>query len=269
MVSGAQTTTLDRSHGGESVTSILWKSAQWGGLMFAVACGGAAAYVRSERMNEVPGTLIIGTNRAWRLAFSLLMCGTALLAPLGQAYQHTSVSLFKHIGFGLLFAAPLAGVGIVRVVGAHFRQPQLGILIWVVMLALGISQSTWRFATWPDSTQLTAVLTKHVDHHGRYLSEPANVPAYYLDTTAPEQWSNTYGIGYRDPHGVMHHGDDGFRLAVEAGRYDVVVLDGITTPGTDKLIAAALRTNGHYRLLARLPFTTVAGPGVYQVYVKR
>ena len=50
----------------------------------------------------------------WRLAIGLLLCGTALLAPAYQMHLHTGVSLHKHIGYGSLFAAPMAGVGLSR-----------------------------------------------------------------------------------------------------------------------------------------------------------
>ena len=93
-------------------------------------------------MDEVPRMKRDGSRpRPWRLALGLLLCGTALLAPAYQMHLHTSVSLHKHIGYGLLFTAPMAGVGLSRMVGAHFRYPQLAILAWVTLLALGITQS--------------------------------------------------------------------------------------------------------------------------------
>ncbi len=269
VMAGVQATTTERAQGTESALSILTKSGEWGGLAFAMACIGAVSFVRRERMNEVPTEQEAKTRRLWRLALAVLLCGSALLAPAYQVHLHTSVSLFKHLGFGLFFAAPMAGLGITRLVGAHFRQPQLGILVWVVMLALGISQSTWRYDTWPNSNQLITVLSQHVNSKGRYLTEPDNVPLYYLqDSTSSSQWTNTYGIGYMNPKGVMEHGNAGYQAAVENGYFDLIVLDGITTPATDKVISAAILSGGKYRLIARLPFTTVSGPGAYQVFVK-
>ena len=86
--------------------------------------------------------------RLWRLALGLLLCGTALLAPAYQMHLHTGVSLHKHIGYGLLFAAPMAGVGLSRIMGAHFRYPQLAIVSWVTLLTLGISQSQYLYHGW-------------------------------------------------------------------------------------------------------------------------
>jgi hypothetical protein len=270
VMSGVQATTTSRAPGTESTLSILAKSGQWGGLMFGLACFGAVAYVWRDRMNEVPNLREATRRRLWRISLAGLLTGTALLAPAYQIHLHTSVSLFKHLGFGLLFAAPMAGLGITRLVGAHFRQPQLGILVWVLMLALGVSQSQWRYQTWPDSSQLISVLKQHVDKKGVYLSESDNVPAYYLhDVTTGEQWTNTYGIGFRNTKGVMLHGDAGFQAAVEEGHYNLIVLDGISTPETDQVISKAILAGGEYRLVAKLPFSTSAGPGSYQVYVKQ
>ncbi len=264
---GVQATTTARAQGTDSLSSILAKSAQWGGGVFAVACGGAVAYVWRERMFEAPTAQSATSSRRWRAALAALLCATALLAPAYQAHLHTSVSLFKHMGFGLWFAAPVAGVGITRLVGAHFRQPQLGILAWVVLLALGISQSTWRYSTWPNSAELIAVLRQHVNGQGRYLTEAANVPTYYLSgVTSPDQWTTTYNIDYVDPEGVTRDGDDGYRAAIQDGYFNLVVLDGETTPDTDRVIKAALMSDGQYRLIARLPYTTAGGPGAYLVY---
>ena len=116
------------------------------------------------------------------LALGLLLCGTALLAPAYQMHLHTGVSLHKHIGYGLLFAAPMAGVGLSRIMGAHFRYPQLAIVSWVTLLTLGISQSQHLYHGWADSTQMIAMLRPELEPKGRYLVENDAVPKYYLRT---------------------------------------------------------------------------------------
>ncbi|MFD0329584.1 hypothetical protein ACFQZC_18805 [Streptacidiphilus monticola] len=76
----------------------------------------------------------------------------ALLAAAIQLRAQSTAGLAEHTGLGLLFAAPLVGIALTRLVGAHFRYPQLGLLAWVLLLALGINQSTGRFASWPDAS---------------------------------------------------------------------------------------------------------------------
>ncbi|MFD0349132.1 glycosyltransferase family 39 protein [Kitasatospora aburaviensis] len=112
-----------QGHEARSAGSVLLSAAQWSGLFTLLACAGAAAYVRRERMYESPEDDEITATRLRRAALSITLCGTALLIPVLYACLGTSGVMFRHLGFGMLFAAPLAGVGITRLVGAHFRNP--------------------------------------------------------------------------------------------------------------------------------------------------
>ncbi|MFI9327399.1 glycosyltransferase family 39 protein [Kitasatospora sp. NPDC052868] len=271
VLKGVQATTTQRAHGTEPWTELARQCVEFSGLMFVTAVGGAIAYALRGRMNESPLVrTMTGPGRRRRVLLGLLLTGTALLAPAYQMHLHTSVALYKHLGFGLLFAAPMAGIGLARLVGPHFRHPQLGILLWVVALALGLTQSTWRFDTWPDSTRMTEVLRQHVTSTGRYLASADNVPVYYTrDLTLQSQWTSTYGIGYVDKADKLHTGDDGYRTAIADGWFDLVVLDGVATPDTDRVVAEAIAQSPHYRLLGRIPFTHVGGTGYYRIWVKQ
>lgn len=270
VLTGVQTTTTNRVHGTESTSSLLLKSRDWGGLMFGTACVGAVLYMRRSRMNESPMTWRMSSpGWRWRTLLGLVLCGTALLAPAYQIHLHTSVSLFKHIGFGLFFAAPMAGIGVTRLVGAHFRYPQLGILLWVVLLCMGLSQSEGRFGIWPNSSRLVTALKPHVNEKGHYLGATYEVPVYYLrDQTRQKQWTSTFSITYHDKKGTTYTGNDGYAHAIKDGYFDLVVLDGLTTKDTDDFIAGQLRTSAHYRLLGSIPFKVLAGTGSYRIWVK-
>jgi hypothetical protein len=265
---GVQTTTTNRAHGTDSLTTVLNLSAQWSGLVFATACAGAWSYTRRGRMNESPlSWRLSGPGWRRRLILGAVLCGSALLAPAYQAHLQTTQSLFKHVGFGLLFAAPMAGVGLTRLVGAHFRYPQLGILLWVVLLCLGLAQSQARYTVWPDSSALVATLKSRVDDKGHYLATAYEVPLYYLrDQTSQQQWTSTYNITYRDKKGHSHNGNDGYATAISEGYFDLVVLDGTTTKDTDAFVAAQLDKSAHYRLLGALRFPN--GLGSYRIWVK-
>ncbi|MYW68300.1 phospholipid carrier-dependent glycosyltransferase [Streptomyces sp. SID8379] len=270
LLAGVRQTTTDRAHGTDSARRLLEQSAEWGGLMFLTAVGGAVSYVRRGRMNESPLARRLGNpGRCWRLLLGLLLCGTALLAPAYQIHLATVVSLYKHIGFGLFFAAPMAGVGLTRLVGAHFRHPQLGILLWTAVLCLGIQQADWRFGLWPDSTRMIRTISPHVNSHGHYLSSTPEVPVYYLRAkTSHRQWQSVFGMEYSDKKGRYHAGDDAYRSAVRDGEFDLIVLDGLTNPRVDDIVAAAIKGNAHYRLLGDLPFTNSSGTGTYRIWIK-
>lgn len=250
--------TLSRGRGSENALDILSTSAQWSGLFLLLACGGAIAWVRRERMNEAVDMDSVPGSPLRRAALGLTLCATAALVPLLQAQLHTSAGMFRHVAFGLLLAAPLAGLGMTRMIGAHFRHPQLGILIWVLMLALGISQSAERSEDWTSSGSLAEVLRAHVDSKGTYLTEVDGLPQYYLDSvTTPGQWISLRA-GQADE--------------VRKGRYGLILLDTVSSDaGTarDKAVTDAIRTGGHYRLVAQLPHRVTGESGVYRVYVKQ
>ncbi|MEU5886753.1 glycosyltransferase family 39 protein [Streptomyces sp. NPDC047461] len=271
VLAGVKATTTNRAHGTDTAMSLVEKSVEWGGLMFAAAVAGTVAYALRGRMNESPRSHGLGgPGWRWRALLGLVLAGTALLAPAYQIHLSTSVSLYKHLDFGLLFAAPMAGVGVIRLVGKHFRYPQLGILIWVTALCLGVSQSEWRFGLWPDSTPLVKAIEPYMKPKAKYLGATYEVPVYYLqDKTNHDQWTSTYGIGYSDKKGRIHHGREGYRLAIEAGYFDLIVLDGVATPDLDKYLEQQVTRSGHYRLVGRIPFKlSSGGTGWYQVWTK-
>src|SRR5207249_1597899 len=172
--------------------------------------------------------------------------------------------------YGLLFAAPIAGVGMSRLVGAHFRYPQLAILVWVTLLTLGMSHSQTLYQAWADSSRMVATLESQLKPGGRYLVEADSVPIYYLRTkTTPDQWVSTYTMTYEDRTGRWLDGEGAFRAAIGDAYFDVIVLDRTVTKKLDDRLVQQLRANANYRLLAKLPFRNSYGSGFYQVWVKR
>ncbi|MFF7210404.1 ArnT family glycosyltransferase [Streptomyces sp. NPDC008238] len=266
---GFTSATTGRAHGTDPALDVLWHGAQWGGLVLLVAVGGAVDYVRKSRMGEMPWATGDTPGAVRRTALGLVLCGTALLAPVCQAYLNDDASLFTHVGFGLLFAAPMAGLGISRLVGAHFRYPQLGIMVWVGVLVVGMAQTQSLYHP-AASGQVVESLRKVVGKDGRYLAEHSDIPAYYLrDVTRPDQWQGTRGIDFTDKGGEHHTGADGFRSAVRAGWFDVIVLDGDATTANDKAITDALHGNPAYRLVSVLPSSDAYGSTTYRIWVKR
>ncbi|UFR02317.1 glycosyltransferase family 39 protein [Streptomyces sp. Go40/10] len=268
-----RSTTTDRAHGTTSVPAMAWDCFRWGGLLFALACLGTVLYTRRERLGEVPGRRApAGPGTRWRLVLGAVLTGTALLAPAYQIHLQTSVSLHKHIGYGLLFAAPMAGVGLTRLMGAHFRFPQAAIAVGVLALTLGMSQSAQNYGIWPSTTYLMPELAKNVRPGQKWLGQPHEAPVYYLSReglTDYTLWTSIYYIDYTGRQGRHLMGAEGYRAAIDDGWFDGVVLDWSDQPGdVQALIRGEMRTSGRYRLAGALSYRTSVGTGHFEIWLR-
>ncbi|MFF9758047.1 MULTISPECIES: hypothetical protein [Streptomyces] len=132
-----------------------------------------------------------------------------------------------------------------------------------------IAQADWRFALWPDSSKTVRIIEPHVNSRGRYLGSTPEAPLYsFREKTTHRQWQSVFGMEYTDGKGEYSAGDAAYRAALRDGAFDLIVLDGLTDPRVDDVIAGAVRGNPHYRLLANLPFRNSAGTGEYRIRVK-
>jgi hypothetical protein len=264
------TTTAARAMGQSDQLALAVDCLKWGGGLLALALFGTTSYAWRERLGELPGSAAGDDHgRTWRLALGLLLCGTALLAPIYQMHLHTSQSLHKHIGYGLLFAAPMAGLGLTRIMGAHFRFLQVSIVSWVALLTLGVNQSQGLYHSWPDSTSMIATVRQQLTPGGRYLVENDSVPQYYLrDETRSEQWISTYYIDYVSSRGQRLYGEPGYQAALNDGYFDMIVLAGGPTKDLDKALSRQLRTSDNYRMLGKIPYRTASHTGYYEIWVK-
>jgi hypothetical protein len=271
-LAGLTSTTTRRASGTNGPLELLLDSVRWGGPLFVLAVLGTVLYVRRERMGELPAASVAATRAevrsrspAGRLLLGGLLSGTAVLAPAYQIHLHTGTSLHKHIGFGLLFAAPMAGIGLSRLVGAHFRRPELAIVVWVTLLMLGLTQSQDRYHVWPDTTRLIATLRPQLGPDDHYLVGANWVPQYSLrGNSRPDQWTSTYSIAYTDRRGRHLSGDAGYQAAIADAYFDVLVLDP-TGGGIDPTLVRQLRGDADYRLLAALPYRRDTGGAFYRV----
>jgi hypothetical protein len=266
---GITSSTTARAQGTATVSSVLHDSLLWGAVPFAVAVIGAVAYAIRPR-NE-PGE-IIAPPGGWvrRAALGAVMASTALLAPAEEAHLHTLVALQKHIGFGLFFAAPIAGLGLARIIGDHYRRVLIGIAVWASALTLGMTQATQLYADWPNSTQLVHDIARNAQPRAHYLVEVDEVPIYYLlgnPDAQPDQFTSTFGIVYNGKNGKLLTGDAGYTAAIKAGYFQVVSYNFLTTPSVDAVLAKTLRSDPQYHLEQIIPNSTKS---VFQfVWVKK
>jgi Dolichyl-phosphate-mannose-protein mannosyltransferase len=254
-VTAAVSATVGRTPGRAQALTVLTEGGKWGGFVIALAALGAVGYALEARTEPHEYIALPGSRRC-RVALGVVLAGTALLALAVQAYQNTDVSLDTHIGFGLFFAAPMAGVGLARLVGDHFRRAQIGILVWAAALIVGLSQATQLLGSWPDPSSLVGELTRYLGPGERYLVENDNVAIYYLrgrPDAQPDQFTSTYFIAYRTPRSQVLTGTQGFLAAVRYGYFRVIIYDGTVTPALDKTLAAALEADPRYRLAGAVP----------------
>ena len=264
-----RSTTTARQHGSTPILVLLKDCLLWGALPFALAVIGCVAYAMQARTE--PGERIAPPgSRVHRIVLGVVLTGTALLAPLDQIHLHTDVSFQKHIGFGLFFAAPMAGIGLARIIGAHFHRAQFGVAVWGGCLLLGMVQAGQLYDSWPNARPLVAELSRYLAPHAHYLVEVSEVPSYYLmyspDARA-DQFSSTFFISYTDKNGTTLTGDAGYEQAVRDGYFRVIAYDDSVTPPLDHILARMLDADPQYRLAATLPSTS--GLGTYYIWVKR
>jgi hypothetical protein len=254
---------------GVSALTIGRESAAWGGVVMLLAVVGAVAYAWRPRPGPDVQIAPYGGRRQ-RAALGAVLVGTAFLAPAYQMYLLNDLSLLKHVGFGLFFAAPLAGLGLVRLMGDHFRRPQMGVALWCVALVLGASQSWNLYHSWPSSGPLVKALSAYLRPDARYLVEVPEVPIYYLQGQAdaqPDQFWSTYNIAYVDSSGQTLTGNAGFTAAIQAGFFRLVAYSDNVTPGADAAIASALKSSRYYRLADVVHMNDSSGPVEYYIWV--
>jgi Dolichyl-phosphate-mannose-protein mannosyltransferase len=239
------------ARGAVSLGQILADSGRWAGLAFGLAAIGAIAF--AWRPTTEPDELIMPPGgRSRRAALGACLAGAALIAPADQLLLHSENSLATLIAFGTFLCAPVAGVGLARLVGDHFRRPLVGILIWALALTIGLGQASQFPGAWPDGTTVVAQLSHYLKPGAHYLVEDDDVPIYYLDGNSdaePDQFTSTYYISFPAGHQQLT-GVAGYLAAIKAGYFHVIIYDSTVTAALDKTLAQALEASPDYRLAA-------------------
>jgi hypothetical protein len=257
-------TTTNRAHGGTPLATLLTESLKWGGLVFALAVVGSITYV--IRVRTDPGEKIAPAgSRLRRAALGLVLTGTALLAPIYQIHLHTDISFQKHIGFGLFFAAPMAGFGLVRIMGAYFHWPHFGVAIWSLALVVGLTQSNDLYHGWPQTDTFVHEFTRYLKPNAQYLVEVPEIPIYYLENRSdakPAQFTATYSIPPLTTPAK-------FAAAVKTGEFQVIAYNDDLTPANDAALATALKASHSYRLASKVYIGYAYGASpYYYIWVK-
>jgi hypothetical protein len=204
--------------------------------------------------------------------------GTALLPIAYHFYKGELVSMHKHVAFGLLFAAPLAGYAVHLLIdqGGRLVQPGLrwlaGVSLCLLIFSSGLAQAQRLFDEWPDTVELIQTLRTQVrPDSGRILAEASEVPRYYLqDVVSNWQWSNLYWFEYTTPDGAKLQGIPAYQAAIDNGYFEFVILhyDGPSANVTHQ-IDGNLQNGKHYELVRRIPYQTIWGQGDFWLWRRR
>ncbi|MEO3783172.1 glycosyltransferase family 39 protein [Actinocorallia sp. B10E7] len=234
----------------------------WLGLFLAFGIFGAVMYVRKARMGEVPNGGAPDPSPAWRLTLSLAFLLPALLAPFLLMATPVSGTLWRpELAFGALLAASMVGVGLVRMIGAHFRFPQLGIMAAVALLSLGMAQSEYEYSLWPNYENIAKVLDGEVTAEGRYLASDPRVFSFYMEQYRSSQWTAISDV-------PMNNGAAGLEAALRKGTYDLVVIETPTSSDEEKAVLDQLVKEGRYRMLTGVPFKLGWDINTHQIWIK-
>lgn len=215
------------------------------------------------------------TGKAER-PFMLGLVVASLLAPAYHLYIGESVSLHKHVDFGLFFIAPLAGYAVSSLTG-ELGPVRLdhrwvaGVILSLIVFISGMSQAQWYFRTWPNSSNLTTAMRTQVHPAtGRYLCEDAEVERYALeDVTSPEQYTGLSYFEYTDSQQQHLTGQAAYTAAIAEGHFDLIELSFGQFSSLDNALLPAIQGNHQYHLIAKIPYSDSYGSGYYYIWRKQ
>lgn len=263
---GLTQTTTHRDLGGDPTSALVRLSLVWCGWLVVLAVIGVIGEARSRRRTGAAGPRT-------RAALAGVLAASALLATAYQVHIHQMQSLHKHIGFGLLFATPVAGLAVSRLsrltaADARRRIPGLAFGLALV-LAWYAGHAAIPEYGWPNSAGLVSAL-RPLTHEGnhKYLAEENEVPRYYLrDSTQPYEWLTTFFFSYTTKSGQQLNGLAAYQAAIADHYFDLVVLDFGPTAALDKQLTGVLAQRGSgYHLAATVPAHTSHGTQNYYVW---
>jgi 4-amino-4-deoxy-L-arabinose transferase-like glycosyltransferase len=256
--------TLQRQTTGAQLTAsrpdLLWVVVSYIGIGLGIAAVGFALAPRGKRL------------LCW------LFMGTSVLAPAYHIYHAEPVSLVKHLAYGMVFAAPLAGMALQRMIEWQARQNRheyhtslysVAMLpIFLIVFTLGQHQGVTQYTQWSNSSQMISVMRSLVrPASGHYMAEDMEVTRYYLqDVTEDWQWTGPFWFQYVDNYGQTLYGDAAYVQAIHNGYFDAIELSYGVSSTLDNLLRAKLIASPDYQLVGHIFYRNDNGAGFYDVW---
>jgi 4-amino-4-deoxy-L-arabinose transferase-like glycosyltransferase len=207
---------------------------------------------------------------------AVVLFGSSWLAPAYHIYMQESISLFKHVTYGLFFAMPLAGYALAWLSGygrqflphPHRGYWLSGVAIVLGIFMLGLGQSQTLYTGWANTSALSAALhTQMRDGTGRILAEDIEVARFdTLDITEPWQWNGVRFTYYVDAQQHQYLGDPALAQAIKAGYYSWVELSFNAIPNEAYFAASQMAATRNYDLIAVILFQNSYGKGHFYLW---
>ena len=198
--------------------------------------------------------------RLRRPLLALVLLGAMLAPATYQAYIGESVSLEKHLGFGLVFIALAIGA-LLAAPTVHPIRRVISVVVLGVMAIAGLASSHHLFEGWSNTEELGDVMAYswEATPYMRTLGDVGEPLRYrFLDQTEEWQWTTTDSIFYDGKRGLE---------AAEAGLNDrywqYVYLDG-TTEESRQLIPQ-MESFG-YKLTNTIELENHYGPDTFYIW---
>lgn len=248
-------TTANRAGGGTPSSVILKSSAEWTGAMMVLAIIGAVLYAST------------GERRVIKALTGVVIVGTGLLSPAYQLRLATDVSLNKHVGYGMVFVALLAGYALGQLNRAKIAGIVAGILVVTGTGYMAHTQASAVFQQWPNAEPLIAAVRPYVKPGTRNMTEVAEIVPYYLqDVIPPQDWDNLDYFNYKGKELP-----ESYVLAIKDGYFDLIIKHAYAFDGPSGPMAqgtATIEKSKRYKMVVDQPHKTIYGENKYQVWIK-
>lgn len=220
------------------------------------------------------GAVVVARQRRLLVA---VLAGAFLIAPVYHLVRGEIVSLHKHVAYGAMFAAPLAGYALSRWWGNEgddglgFRR--LTTIVVVGWLAYnGLNGARLLYHEWPDGTAAAEVLRRELTPTSRVLAEEYEIPRLAAYGLVPDKnWVSTEwtGFPYPWPYPASRDGAtglDAMREAIRDGWFDLIAFRYGPTEVVDRELESVVLASGRYTEIASIPYTTRFGAARYRIW---
>ena len=257
-------TTLERPFSQRFGEEVVWgKVLEYGGMLLAMVVYGMV----QRRMNSA--------------LIAVLLFGV-LIAPIQHARLGELVSLHKHVAFSSLFAAPIAGIAVVRLYeglenairyrGRDTRSVLSALAVGsalLIIVAPGIAQAGALYGAWPRETgAVYREAVRGLAPTARVLTEEEDLGSYYGSMIGPVEWFGRFG-SYRRPDGREVVGDSAAITALRDAAFDRVVLRFDRTHAWARDIDDILKADPRYVVRETVRYRLPGEDGAFIVWEKR